>query len=57
MSAAPIRLLLVDDHAIVRRGMKALLTKIEEMAVIGRRAMVPRRLHTRRCNPMSSSWT
>lgn len=35
MSENPIRLLLVDDHAIVRRGMKALLTQIEEMTVIG----------------------
>lgn len=35
MSSKLIQLLLVDDHAIVRRGMKALLTQIDDMAVIG----------------------
>lgn len=30
-----IRLLIVDDHAIVRRGMKALLTEIDGITVIG----------------------
>lgn len=35
MSSKLIRLLIVDDHAIVRRGMKALLAQIDDMAVIG----------------------
>ncbi|MBV7337461.1 response regulator transcription factor [Chloroflexi bacterium TSY] len=30
-----IRLLIVDDHAIVRRGMKALLTEIDGIVVVG----------------------
>ena len=35
MPSKLIRLLLVDDHAIVRRGVKALLAQIDDMAVIG----------------------
>lgn len=35
MPSKLIRLLIVDDHAIVRRGVKALLAQIEDMAVIG----------------------
>lgn len=38
MNAKTIRLLLVDDHAIVRRGMKALLAQIDDMRVIGEAA-------------------
>lgn len=35
MPSKLIRLLIVDDHAIVRRGVKALLAQIDDMAVIG----------------------
>jgi len=38
MNAKAIRLLIVDDHAIVRRGMKALLAQIDDMCVIGEAA-------------------
>lgn len=38
MNAKSIRLLIVDDHAIVRRGMKALLAQIDGMQVIGEAA-------------------
>lgn len=38
MKAKAIRLLIVDDHAIVRRGMKALLTQIDDISVIGEAA-------------------
>ena len=35
MPSKLIRLLLVDDHAIVRRGVKALLAQTDDMVVIG----------------------
>lgn len=35
MSAAPIRVLVVDDHDIVRRGLRALLAEFEDMEVVG----------------------
>ncbi len=35
MSSTPIRVLVVDDHEIVRRGLKALLAEFEEMEVVG----------------------
>lgn len=38
MKAKTIRLLIVDDHAIVRRGMQALLAQIDDMRVIGEAA-------------------
>ncbi len=38
MNAKAIRLLIVDDHAIVRRGMQALLAQIDDMRVIGEAA-------------------
>ena len=35
MVDTPIRMLLVDDHAIVRKGIKALLAEIEDIDVVG----------------------
>ncbi|HUM70482.1 MAG TPA: response regulator transcription factor, partial [Chloroflexota bacterium] len=35
MTEMPIRVLIVDDHAIVRRGLQALLTEIDDMLVVG----------------------
>ncbi len=35
MSSTPIRVLVVDDHEIVRRGLKTLLAEFEEMEVVG----------------------
>ncbi len=35
MTPQEIRLLIVDDHAIVRRGMTALLTEIDGLTIIG----------------------
>ena len=40
---APIRVLVVDDHAIVRDGIRALLTLADDMAVVERRAEDARR--------------
>jgi NarL family two-component system response regulator LiaR len=34
----PIRILLVDDHAIVRKGLRALLTEIDDVTVVGEAA-------------------
>ncbi|HKE96565.1 MAG TPA: response regulator transcription factor [Povalibacter sp.] len=34
-STTPIKLLLVDDHAIVREGLRALLSDIEEFTIVG----------------------
>lgn len=35
MSATPIRILIVDDHEVVRRGFRALLDEFEDMEVVG----------------------
>jgi len=35
MTQAPIRVLIVDDHTIVRKGIRALLAEIEGMEVVG----------------------
>ena len=35
MSHSKIRVLIVDDHSIVRKGVKALLAEIEEIEVVG----------------------
>jgi NarL family two-component system response regulator LiaR len=35
MSHAPIRILVVDDHVIVRQGIRALLTEYEDVEVVG----------------------
>lgn len=35
MTQTPIRVLIVDDHVIVRKGLRALLTEIDDIEVIG----------------------
>src|SRR5512143_3223994 len=35
---APIRVLVVDDHAIVRKGIRALLSREQEIEVVGEAA-------------------
>jgi NarL family two-component system response regulator LiaR len=35
MTQAPIRVLIVDDHAIVRKGIRALLDQVEHIEVVG----------------------
>ena len=35
MTDAPIRILIVDDHTIVRKGIRALLAEIEDIEVVG----------------------
>jgi len=35
MTDAPLRILLVDDHPLVREGLRALLTALPNMAVVG----------------------
>ena len=35
MEVQPIRLMIVDDHAMVRRGMRVFLDEYEEISVIG----------------------
>jgi len=35
MSHSPIRVLIVDDHAIVRKGVQALLAEVEDIEVVG----------------------
>ena len=35
MSGSPIRVLIVDDHAIVRKGIRALIAEIEDIEVVG----------------------
>jgi NarL family two-component system response regulator LiaR len=35
MAQAPIRVLIVDDHAIVRKGLRALLGQVERIEVVG----------------------
>lgn len=36
--SAPLRLLLVDDHAIVREGLRALLSDVEDFLIVGEAA-------------------
>ena len=35
MTQPPIRILIVDDHGIVRKGTRALLERIPDFAVVG----------------------
>jgi NarL family two-component system response regulator LiaR len=35
MTESPIRVLIVDDHAIVRKGIRALIVEIEDIEVVG----------------------
>ena len=35
MTPAPVRVLVVDDHVIVRRGIRALLAESEDIEVVG----------------------
>ena len=35
MAKEPIRILVVDDHAIVRKGIRALLSNLEDLEVVG----------------------
>ena len=35
MSNEPLRILLVDDHPLVRNGLRALLDSVTDMAVVG----------------------
>lgn len=38
MTSEPIRVLLIDDHAVVRRGLRAFLTTYEDIDVVGEAA-------------------
>jgi NarL family two-component system response regulator LiaR len=38
MMPAPIRVLIVDDHAIVRKGIQALMAEVEDIEVVGEAA-------------------
>jgi NarL family two-component system response regulator LiaR len=35
MTTTPIRVIIVDDHTIVRKGIRALLTEVEDIEVVG----------------------
>jgi len=35
MNQPPIRVLIVDDHVIVRKGIRALLAEVEYVQVVG----------------------
>jgi DNA-binding NarL/FixJ family response regulator len=35
---APVRVFVVDDHAVVRRGLRAYLESVEDMEVVGEAA-------------------
>ena len=35
MTHMPIRVLIVDDHAIVRKGLHALLTEVDDIEIVG----------------------
>ncbi|MFN2232594.1 MAG: response regulator [Anaerolineales bacterium] len=35
MTRTPIRVIIVDDHTIVRKGIRALLTEVEDIEVVG----------------------
>ena len=56
---APIRVLLVDDHAMVRRGMRDFLALHDDLEVVGEAAdgAEPPSSRPPRSDPTSSSWT
>ena len=35
MDASPIRVMLVDDHSVVRRGISAYLEMLDDMEIVG----------------------
>ncbi|MFC3443223.1 hypothetical protein ACFOKF_18830 [Sphingobium rhizovicinum] len=39
-AAAPISVLVVDDHALLREGVRAVLSTQDDMRIVGRRTMV-----------------
>ena len=54
---APIRLLVVDDHPLFRRGVTALLATQPQLQVVGRLPMLARRCVVRyNCSPMWCCW-
>jgi DNA-binding NarL/FixJ family response regulator len=56
--ARPIRVLLVDDHAMVRRGMRDFLGLHRDLEIVGEAASgAGRSSRPRRSIPTSSSWT
>ena len=56
--AAPIRILLVDDHAMVRRGMRDFLALHDDLEIVGEAADgAPPSSRRTRSGPTSSSWT
>ena len=56
---APIRVLLVDDHAMVRRGMRDFLELHDDLEIVGEAAdgADGHRARPRSSGPTSSSWT
>jgi two-component system, NarL family, response regulator LiaR len=53
-----ISVLIVDDHAVVRQGLRSLLGLQEEIEVVGEAANGLEAVEqTSRCCPMSFSWT
>jgi DNA-binding NarL/FixJ family response regulator len=38
MQQPPVRVFVVDDHAVVRRGLRAYLESVEDMEVVGEAA-------------------
>ena len=47
MASSPIRVLIVDDHGLVRKGTRALLAEIEDIEVVGEAAdgFIPVEMH------------
>ena len=56
--SAPVRILLADDHAVLRAGLRALLDAEPDLEVVGEAATGEEAIEkTRELNPTSSSWT
>ena len=54
----PIRVLLVDDHALTRRGLAAVFSIEDDIVVVGEAATADEAVsEPRRWFPTSSSWT